>query len=62
MRIVLDLDTNEITVPKNFFAEVGKHNEVITKMGGTPIKPVEYIQKSFEVAMSDTDKYLKTRK
>lgn len=61
MKVTLDLETNEIVVPKNFFKAYDKQNETIKKMGGTPIKPVEVIQKSFEIAMSDTDKYLKTR-
>lgn len=61
MRITLDLDTNEITVPKNFFSVIEKQNDTIAKMGGERIKPVELIKKSFEVAISDTDKYLKTR-
>lgn len=62
MKISLDLDTNEIIVPKNFFTQVEKQNDTIAKMGGERIKPVDLIKKSFEIAMSDTDKYLKTRK
>lgn len=61
MKITLDLDTNEITVPKNFFSILEKQNDTIAKMGGERIKPVDLIKKSFEVAISDTDKYLKTR-
>lgn len=61
VRITLDLETNVITVPKNFFRSYEKQNETIKKMGGEPIKPVEVIQKSFEIAMSDTDKYLRTK-
>ena len=62
MRVTLDLDTNVITVPKNFFTVIDKQNELITKMGGEKVKPMELIKKSFEIAMSDTDKYLQTRK
>lgn len=62
MRITLDLDTNEIVVPKNFFSSIDRQNEIITKMGGEKVKPVELIKKSFEIAMSDTDKYLHVRK
>lgn len=62
MRVTLDLDTNIITVPKNFFSVIDKQNELITKMGGEKVKPMELIKKSFEIAMSDTDKYLQTRK
>ena len=61
MKITLDLDTNVITVPKNFFKIIDKQNELITKMGGEKVKPLDLIQKSFEIAMSDTDKYLHTR-
>lgn len=61
MKITLDLDTNVITVPKNFFKVIDKQNELITKMGGEKVKPLDLIQKSFEIAMSDTDKYLHTR-
>lgn len=61
MKITLDLETNVITVPKNFFRSYEKQNETIKKMGGEPIKPVEVIQKSFEIAMNDTDKYLRTK-
>lgn len=61
MRVTLNLDTNEIIVPKNFFAILEKQNDTIAKMGGERIKPIELIKKSFEVAVSDTDKYLKTR-
>lgn len=62
MKITLDLDTNEITVPKNFFTVLEKQNDTIAKMGGERIKPIDLIRKSFEVALSDSDKYLKTRK
>jgi hypothetical protein len=61
MKITLDLDTNIITVPKNYFKIIDKQNELITKMGGEKVKPLDLIQKSFEIAMSDTDKYLHTR-
>lgn len=61
MKVTLDLDTNELIVPKNFFSTIEKQNDTIAKMGGERIKPVELIKKSFEVAISDTDKYLKTR-
>lgn len=58
MKITLDLDTNMITVPKNFFKTIDKQNEMILKMGGQKISGMELIKKSFETAMSDTDKYL----
>ena len=62
MKITLDLETNEITAPKNFFETFAKQNEMITKLGGEAIKPMEVVKKAFEIAMSDTDKYFKTRK
>ena len=62
MKITLDLETNEITAPKNFFETFAKQNEMITKLGGEPIKPLEVVRKSFEIAMSNTDMYFKTRK
>lgn len=61
MRISLDLETNEIIVPKNFFKEIEKRNEMIVKMGGEAIKPLELIKKFFDVAMSNTDKNLHVR-
>lgn len=61
MKIILDTDTNMITVPKNFFKTIDKQNETIKKMGGEPIKATDLIKKSFEVAMSDTDKYLRVK-
>lgn len=61
MKITLDLTTNDITVPKNFFKNIDKQNETIAKMGGEPIKPMELIKKSFEIAMGDTDKHLHTK-
>lgn len=62
MKITLDLETCEITVPKNFFEKIEKENEVITKHGGTAVKPVDRIKKAFETAMDNTDKYLHTKK
>lgn len=60
MRITLDLETNQITVPKNFFKEIERQNDIIRKVGGEPIKPIDLIKKSFELAMENTDKYLQT--
>ena len=61
MRITFDLETNEIILPKKYFTEIEKQNDLIAKMGGEKVKPMELIKKSFEIAMSDTDKYVKTR-
>lgn len=62
MKITLDLETKEITVPKNFFAKIAQENEVITKHGGTAVAPVDRIKNAFNEAISDTDKYLVTKK
>lgn len=61
MKVTLDLETNQITVPKNFFKSFEKQNDMIRKMGGEALKPVEVIKKAFETAMADTDKFLKTK-
>lgn len=62
MKVTLDLETNEIIAPKNFFEVFAKQNDMIVKLGGEPIKPLEVVRKSFEIAMSNTDMYFKTRK
>lgn len=62
MKITLDLETNVITVPKNFFDKIAKENDVITKHGGTAVAPTDRIKGAFEKAMADTDKYLQTKK
>lgn len=61
MKITLDLETCEITVPKNFFSKIDKENEIIKKHNGEPISAVERIKKSFNTAMDDTDKYLRVK-
>lgn len=61
MKITLDLDTSEITVPKNFFAKIEKENEVITNHGGNAVSPVDRIKNAFNKAMENTDKYLHTK-
>ena len=58
MRITLDLETNEIIVPKHFFKEIERQNSLIEKAGGSPIKAIDLIKKSFDIAMTNTDKYL----
>ena len=61
MKITLDLDTNESTLPKNYFKQIEKQNDLIAKMGGEKVNAMDLIKKSFEIAMADTDKYVKTR-
>lgn len=58
LKITLNLDTNEIIVPKNFFKNLEKQNAIITKMGGEKIDSSDLIRASVEVALSDTEKYL----
>ena len=62
MKITLDLDTNEIIVPKNFFEKIDKENEVIEKHGGNIVGATDRIKNSFNIAMSNTDKYLHVKK
>lgn len=58
MKITLDLDTCEITVPKNFFINIEKENDIITSHGGKAATPIERIKKAFNTAIEKTDKYL----
>lgn len=61
MKITLDLETSEIVVPKNFFNKIEQENEVIIKHGGNPVSPTERIKNAFNIAMENTDKYLRTK-
>ena len=54
MKITLDLETCDITVPKN----IEKQNDLIAKHGGTPVKPMDVIRNSFATAMENTDKHV----
>lgn len=58
MKVVLDIETSEITVPTNFFRNIEKQNDLISKHGGTPVKPMDVLRNAFDKAMSDTDKYV----
>lgn len=60
MRVTLNLDTNELIVPKNFFQNIDKINVTNEKLGIDKVSGIELIKKSFETAMADTDKYLHT--
>ena len=51
MKIALDLDTCEITVPTNFFVNIQKQNELIAAHDGTPVPPMEVIKNAFNTAM-----------
>lgn len=61
MKITLDLETSEIIVPKNFFKNIEKENDIIAAHGGQKVSPVDRIKNAFDKAMADTDKYLKTK-
>lgn len=62
MKITLDLDTCEITVPKNFFINIEKENDIIKSHGGNPVKPVDRIRAAFDKGISEPDKYLHVKK
>lgn len=61
MRITIDTDENIIIVPDNYFEKLQKINETITAAGGNPYTPQSYIQRSFDVAINDTDNRLKRK-
>lgn len=61
MKVTLDLETSEIIVPKNFFKNIEKENDIIVAHGGTKVSPTDRIKAAFDKAMADTDKYLKTK-
>lgn len=62
MKITLDMETNVITVPKNFFEKIAKENEIIKNAGGTAVPPVDRLRKSFDAALADTDKNIQVKK
>lgn len=62
MKITLDLETNKITVPKNFFDYYEKQNQMIAKLDGEPIDPMEVVKRSFQIAMSNTASNIIARK
>ena len=61
MRVTIDLERDIIIVPDNFFKKIAEDNERLEKFGATPVKPMDRIKKSFEVAMSNTDVRLLTQ-
>lgn len=62
MRVIIDLDTKKITVPKNFFASISQQNDILKKAGVTEpdklITPRKLIQEAIDEAFNDTDKNL----
>ena len=61
MRITIDTDEDIIIVPDNYFEKLQKINETITTAGGTAYTPQTYIQRSFDIAINDTDNRLKRK-
>lgn len=61
MKITLVQGLMKSSCRKTSFKDIDKQNEMIEKVGGTRISGIELIKKSFEKAMSDTDKYLHVR-
>ena len=61
MRVTIDLDKDIIIIPDNFFKRIAEDNERLEKYGATPVKAIDRIKHSFEVAMGDTDNRLLTQ-
>lgn len=45
----------------NFFKKIKEENEKLEKYGAAPVKAIDRIKKSFEIAMADTDNRLMTQ-
>lgn len=60
MRVTIDLERDIIIVPDNFFKKIADENEKLEKYGAKPVKPLDRIKNSFNIAMSDTDRRLLT--
>ena len=61
MRITIDTDENILIVPDNFFEKLQKLNADITAANGETYTPQSYIQRSFNIAINDTDNRLKRK-
>ena len=61
MRVTIDLDKDIIIIPDNFFKKIAEENKKLEKYGAQPVKAIDRIKKSFEVAMADTDNRLMTQ-
>lgn len=61
MRITIDTDKDIIIVPDNFFEKLETINKTIVAAGGTKYTPVSYLEKSFNIAIKDTDNRLKRK-
>lgn len=52
MRIILDTNKGRIIVPKSFFTELGKMNDILKEGGSTKQwTPAEYVKEQFEKAI-----------
>lgn len=61
MRVTIDLDRDIIIIPDNFFKKIGEENEKLEKYGAKPVKAIDRIRNSFDIAMADTDNRLVTQ-
>ena len=61
MRVTIDLDRDIIIIPDNFFKKIAEENEKLTKYGAEPVKALDRIKRSYEIAMADTDNRLLTQ-
>ena len=61
MRVTIDLDRDIIIIPDNFFKKIAEENENLEKYDAKPVKALDRIKKSFEIAMADTDNRLLTQ-
>lgn len=60
MRVTIDLDRDIVIIPDNFFQKISQENEKLQKFGAQPQKGIDRINRSFAVAMADTDNRLLT--
>ena len=52
MRIIIDTTKNRIIVPKSFFTELSKMNDILKEGGSTQQwTPAEYVKEQFEKAI-----------
>ena len=51
MRVTIDLDRDIIIIPDNFFKKIAEENDKLVKYGAQPVKAIDRIQRSFNVAM-----------
>lgn len=61
MRVTIDLDRDIVIIPDNFFKKIAEENDKLVKYGAQPVKAIDRIQRSFNVAMADTDNRLLTQ-